>query len=90
MWKPIAFPCEKVQYLSGKEKELLAYYKQKEKESQSPGESMYYLGQIHAVYQMADSLYTERLKASRKIILLEKKLKIQQQYQTPMGEQHPI
>lgn len=57
----MAFPVEKLKLLSKEEKALLREYKQKEKEANTAVHKMYYTGRIHAVYDLAEIVYKERL-----------------------------
>ncbi|MBM7571640.1 hypothetical protein [Aquibacillus albus] len=61
MDKKVAFPVEKVKLLSKEERALLDEYKRKEKEANTAAHKMYYTGRIHAVYDLADLIYKERL-----------------------------
>ncbi|MDC3417653.1 hypothetical protein [Aquibacillus salsiterrae] len=61
MEKKMAFPVEKLKFLSKEEKQLLREYKQKEKEASTAIHKMYYTGKINAVYDLAEIVYKERL-----------------------------
>ncbi|MDL4840388.1 hypothetical protein [Aquibacillus rhizosphaerae] len=62
----VAFPVEKRKMLTEKEQELLAEYKRKEKQANTAINKMYYIGRIHAFYEIADLIYQERLERELK------------------------